>query len=69
MPRRKIDKDTLPSVLRSPEQAIQVREGRIVLQSRVGAGMKQYLIRVFVDIDRDPAEVVTVYRTGRVDKY
>ncbi len=30
---------------------------------------KVYLLRVFVDIDRVPAEVVTVYLTSRVAKY
>jgi hypothetical protein len=36
-----------------------------VLQSRmtIGLGAKEYLIRVFVDVDRKPAEVVTVYRS------
>jgi hypothetical protein len=29
----------------------------------------EYLVRVFVDIDRTPAEVVTAYRTGKVFKY
>jgi len=28
-----------------------------------------YLIRAFVDVNRDPAEVVTVYRTSRIAKY
>jgi hypothetical protein len=30
---------------------------------------KVYLVRVFVDVDRQPAEVVTVYRTSKVSKY
>jgi len=30
---------------------------------------KVYLLRVFVDIDREPPEVVTVYRTSKVRKY
>jgi hypothetical protein len=30
---------------------------------------KIYLLRVLVDIDRQPAEVVTAYRTSRVEKY
>lgn len=30
---------------------------------------KIYLLRVFVDIDRQPAEVVTAYRTSKVEKY
>jgi hypothetical protein len=28
-----------------------------------------YLVRVFVDVDRTPAEVVTVYRTSKMAKY
>jgi hypothetical protein len=28
-----------------------------------------YLIRVIVDVDRKPAEVVTVYRTSKISKY
>jgi hypothetical protein len=30
---------------------------------------KRYLVRAFVDVDRSPAEVVTVYRTSRIAKY
>ena len=28
-----------------------------------------YLLRVFVDTDREPPEVVTVYRTSKITKY
>jgi hypothetical protein len=40
-----------------------------VLQSRFVIRGKPYLVRVFVDIDRVPAEVVTAYLTSRVAKY
>jgi hypothetical protein len=42
-----------------------------VLQSKVALGdpPKVYLVRVFVDVDRDPAEVVTVYKTSHVERY
>jgi hypothetical protein len=40
-----------------------------VLQSRIAFIGKTYLLRVSVDIDRDLAEVVTVYRTSRIPKY
>jgi hypothetical protein len=46
-----------------------VRPGRDVLQSRIVLAGKMDLLRVFVDVDRDPAEVVTVYRTSRIAKY
>ena len=55
----------------SPEQRIDVRKGRCVYQSQLAFGepTREYLVRVFVDIDREPNEVVTVYRTSRIDKY
>ena len=71
MKRRGLDETIVGSVPRAPEQRIAVRAGRDVLQSRVsaGSGTKAYLIRVFVEVDRNPAEVVTVYKTGKVAKY
>jgi len=41
----------------------------VLLQSRIPLAGKTYLLRVFVDIDRDPAEIVTAYRTSRIAKY
>ena len=44
---------------------------RVVLQSKVllEPPGTVFLLRVFVDVDRRPAEVVTVYRTSKVEKY
>jgi hypothetical protein len=58
-------------VLASPEQVEPVRAGRVVYQSRItiGAPPRLYLLRVFVDIDRHPPEVVTAYRTSKIGKY
>jgi hypothetical protein len=68
MRRRGITESLVRSVLAAPEQRHEVRPGRDVFQSRIAAAGKTYLIRVFVDVDRNPAEVVTVYRTSRVAK-
>lgn len=35
----------------------------------MGEGARMYLVRVVVDIDREPAEVVTAYRTSKISKY
>ena len=67
--RRGIDEEIVLGVLARPEQRIPVREGRDVLQSRLVVNNVQHLVRVFVDVDRTPAEVVTVYKTSKVDKY
>lgn len=69
MKRRGIDEATLNQVLHFPEQRTAVRPGRDVLQSRIDVGGKTYLVRAFVDVDREPVEVVTVYRTSKIEKY
>jgi len=40
-----------------------------VLQSRINVAGRTYLVRAFVDVYRNPAEVVTVYLTGKLAKY
>jgi len=67
--RRDLSAETIDGVLKRPEQRLEVRPGRVVLQSRVQESGAEYLVRVFVDIDRNPAEVVTAYRTSKVLKY
>lgn len=69
MTRRNIGLEIVEKVLAAPNQRESVRPGRDVAQSKIEIGGKSYLIRVFVDIDRAPAEVVTVYRTRKIEKY
>jgi hypothetical protein len=71
MMRRGISNETVHRVMIAPEQRLPVRPGRLVLQSRVERETqgKVALVRVFVDIERTPAEVVTVYLTSKVAKY
>ncbi|MCS6922016.1 MAG: DUF4258 domain-containing protein [Elioraea sp.] len=67
--RRGIGAETIAQVLAAPEQRTPVRPGRDVLQARISLQGKLYLIRVFVDVDHEPAEVVTAYRTSKIGKY
>ena len=69
MERRGVDEAIVRQVLTAPEQREAVRPGRDVLQSRIELEGRRYLVRVFVDVDRDPAEVVTAYRTSKIAKY
>lgn len=71
MVRRQITEEDVAKVLAAPEQTETVRKGREIHQSLLQSGEppKTYLLRVFVDIDRIPPEVVTVYRTSKVAKY
>jgi len=65
MAKRQVTAVDVRRVLAAPEQVLEVRAGRVVAQGIVGG----YLLRVFTDVDRIPAEVVTVYRTSKIDKY
>jgi hypothetical protein len=67
--RRGISEHLVRRVLAIPEQRISVRPGRVVLQSRTMMESRVYLVRVVVDVDRHPAEVVTAYRISKVAKY
>jgi hypothetical protein len=69
MKRRGISPKQVQKVLKNPGQRLTIRRGRDVLQSQVSEGGRRFLIRVFVDVDRSPAEVVTAYRTSKIDKY
>ena len=53
------------AVLSHPEQVVPGDKGRLIYQSRDG----RHLIRVVVEGDRTPLEVVTAYRTRDVQKY
>ena len=69
--RRGITEEMVRQILNRPEQRLDVRPGRVVLQSQIIGERpeKTLLLRVFVDIDRRPAEVVTAYLTSKVSKY
>jgi hypothetical protein len=71
MARREISQEDVRIVLANPEQMEMVRDGRAVYQAKLDMGepLKAYVLRVFVDIDRKPPYVVTVYRTSKIEKY
>jgi hypothetical protein len=71
MQRRSIPVDLVNKIVEAPEQSVEVRPGRLVLQSKVmmGEPLSKFLIRVFVDVAGETVEVVTVYRTRKIEKY
>ena len=69
MERRGISDTLVRRVLATPEQRLEIRPGRDVFQAKIEFGGEPYLVRVFIDSDRRPPEVVTVYRTSKITKY
>jgi hypothetical protein len=71
MQRRGVSEAAVVRTLHSPDRREEVRPGRCVYQSlfECDETQRQYLLRVFVDVDRFLPEVVTVYCTSKVKKY
>lgn len=71
MHRRGVTEDQVRMTLNDPESVHTVREGRRVVHGIMFMGdpPREYLLRIFVDIDRSPPEIVTIYRTSKVAKY
>jgi len=70
MERRAIPEDTVKEVLERPQQIAPGYGGKKVYQSKVNlGGGAVFLVRVIVAAETDPAVVVTVYKTGKIEKY
>jgi hypothetical protein len=67
---RAIPRRLLQEVMEHPQQVVRERSGRKAYQSKLDfGGGRIFLLRAIVDERVDPAMVVTVYRTSRIDKY
>ncbi len=71
MERRGLSESIVRTVVEGPEQRLMERAGREVFQSRIGlgGGGRPFLVRVVVDVDRTPADIVTAYRTSNIGRY
>ena len=70
MEKRDIPPELVKSVLNNPEQIVSGYNNRKVYQSRLDFGDgKEYLLRLIVESNREPIEVITAYRTSKINKY
>ena len=67
--RRGISQEVLESVVQHPQQVVPAWGGRVIHQSRIKSEGRQFLIRAVVAETAEESIVVTVYRTGKIDKY
>ncbi len=71
---RNISMQKILAVLRTPflpgAPDIDLINNKIIYQAIVNFEEEgDYLVRVFVNISKDPPVVITVYRTSKIDKY
>lgn len=67
---RGISEEVTFLVLNDPDEILTETEGQLIFQKRVlfDTG-KEYLVRAFVNTEKNPALVKTVYRTSKFSKY
>lgn len=65
---RNITMKDVEDTINNPEQ-IANEDGLIVYQKRLTENNKLYLLRIFVNEDKQPALAVTVYKTSKINKY
>jgi hypothetical protein len=67
--RRQIDYNLIDQVLKLPDFIHIETECVHVYQGLVHEGKSTYLLRVFVNICKTPALVITAYKTSKLSKY
>ncbi len=67
--RRGLNKEKIEEILYSPDQVIEM-EGQKIFQSIVPfIPDGNYLVRVFVNTEKEPNLIITVYKTSKISKY
>ncbi|MBL6996269.1 DUF4258 domain-containing protein [Desulfobacula sp.] len=69
MRKRGIAENTVRDILSNPQQNVMLDNEICVYQSKIKVDKKDFLVRVFVNILKNPNNVVTVYRTSQINKY
>ena len=70
MVRRAIAETFVDQVINAPQQVVVERAGRKSYQSKIDfGGGRIFLLRAIIVDDIDPAVVVTVYKTSKINKY
>ncbi len=65
---RQIQLNVVWQIIQNPQQVIE--DGNLaILQSIVEEDGQKYLLRIFVNLRKEPPMVVTVYKTSKIEKY
>lgn len=67
--RRRISADVLDDVIHKPDNKVVDGECIRIYQKKFKEIEKVYLYRVYLNICKDPAFVITAYRTSKIEKY
>jgi hypothetical protein len=66
---RQVSLEVVMSILTNPQQIL-TEKGRKIYQSIINfEGEGNYLVRIFVNAEKNPNNVITIYRTSKIEKY
>ena len=65
---RQIEAEDVLKIIDHPDEILGTKNQKI-FQSVVKNIEKSYLIRIFVNTEKHPNYVITVYKTSKIDKY
>jgi Domain of unknown function (DUF4258) len=68
MEMRQIPLEIVMNILTNPQQVL-TEENRKIYQSIINFEDGDYLVRVFVNVEKEPFNIITVYRTSKIKKY
>ncbi len=65
---RSISVEIAQSIINNPQQTI-TQEGKRIYQSIINFEDGDYLIKLFINIEKQPNLVITIYKTSKIEKY
>ena len=68
MQRRQLSLAVVEEILKNPSEIIE-EKGKAIYQGIIADNGKIYLVRIFVNTDKNPNMVITAYKTSQIRKY
>jgi len=69
MQERKISKEEVEKIIKNPDKVIRKSKYRYIAQGKIKFNEETFLLRVIYDKIDEEKEIVTVYRTSKLEKY
>jgi len=66
---RKISKEEVEKIIRNPEKVIRKSKYRYIAQGKIKFDGRIFLLKIIYDKINQDKEIVTVYRTSKLEKY
>ncbi|MBM3436426.1 MAG: DUF4258 domain-containing protein [Bacteroidetes bacterium] len=66
---RELNQRIIEDLLNEPERIVEHDKNSVFFQKLIKEGNKKYLYRVLINMEKQPAMVITAYKTSKIEKY